>query len=664
MTKRWITVSLLLLFLLFQSAFRNTGVEPGLRAVIIEQARLFSVQVELLHQAALDFAKRKTNLAALRQQLQKTRIGYKGIEYIAAYYYPEHTKEHLNGPPLYHSDPYPHNTGSYYTIPAEEYINSAPLDYLERDHYLGSTQVIAPRGLQVLDELLFSGEEDAQKQQVVQLTGELKKKWAIVMQALEKRKYFQQFEVIEASRQELIRIYTLGITGFDTPGSQNALPEANAALNALQQTVSQVLSGVEGKTVARGETEARLNTAARVNALFTNAKKFLSKSGNFSTFDRLGFLKQYINPLYEGLMQLHQQLGLTTTKQLTGQPVSLNFYSTNLFAADFLDPYYYSLLKKEKDSEFLTRLGKKLFYDTRISHDGTLSCGSCHRPELAFTDGAIKSLTNGGRNTVQRNAPSLINAVYADRYFYDLRSFDLEDQAGQVISNHQEFNTDFEELLQKINADTGYTNAFGQIFGNKNKQVSRSQFSTALSSYVISLRSFNSEFDQYVRGEKKTISNKVKDGFNLFMGKANCGTCHYAPLFSGLVPPYFRENETEVLGVLENPRQRKVDIDMGRAANKVFREDLSIYQRSFKTVSVRNAAVTGPYFHNGAYTTLEQVIDFYDHGGAAGVGLGDELPNQTLAPDSLHLSKYEKSALIAFLQSLTDSSAIKRFSLN
>lgn len=651
MTKRWITVSLMLLFLLFQSAFRNTGVEPDLRAVILEQARLFSVQVDLLHQSALDFAKRRTNLATLRQQLQKTRIGYKGIEYIVEYYYPEHAKEHLNGPPLFHADPYPHNTGPYYTIPAEEYINNAPLDYLERDHYLGSNQVIAPRGLQVLDELLFSGEEDAQKQQVVQLTGELKKKWAIVMQAMEKRKYYQPFEVIEASRQELIRIFTLGITGFDTPGSQNALSEAKAALNALQQSMTRVLSAVEGKTVAR------------VNALFTNAIKFLSQSNDFSTFDRLAFLRQYINPLYEGLMQLHQQLGLTTTKQLTGQPASLNFYSTNLFAADFLDPYYYSLLKKEKDSGGLTRLGKKLFYDTRISHTGTLSCGSCHRAELAFTDGAIKSLTNEGRNTVQRNAPSLINAVYADRYFYDLRSFDLEDQAGQVISNHQEFDTDFEELLQKINTDTAYTNAFDRVFGNKNKQVNRSQFSTALSSYMISLRSFNSEFDQYVRGEKKTISPKVKDGFNLFMGKANCGTCHYAPLFSGLVPPYYRENETEVLGVLENPLQRKVDSDMGRAANKVFHEDLSIYQRAFKTVSVRNAAVTGPYFHNGAYMSLEQVIDFYDHGGAAGAGLGDELPNQTLAPDSLHLSKYEKDALIAFLQSLTDSSAIKKFSL-
>ncbi len=132
------------------------------------------------------------------------------------------------------------------------------------------------------------------------------------------------------------------------------------------------------------------------------------------------------------------------------------------------------------------------------------------------------------------------------------------------------------------------------------------------------------------------------------MGKANCGTCHYAPLFSGLVPPVYRESESEVIGVLEKPLQRKVDSDKGRGVNKVFHEDLYIYQHAFKTVTVRNAAITAPYFHNGAYKTLEQVIDFYDHGGAAGIGLGNELPNQTLAPDSLHLSRYEKGRWLRF----------------
>jgi cytochrome c peroxidase len=644
MIKRVLIISLTLLILLFQSSFRSGG--PDLRSIIIEQAKLFTVQVEALQQSAVAYAAGRLSLPAFKQQLLKTRASYKGIEYIVEYYYPEHTKEYLNGPPLFHADPYPHNTGSYYSMPAEEYVNSAPLDYLEKDHYLDSPKVIAPRGLQVLDELLFSEEIAIQKQQALQLAHELKKKWAIVMQALEKRKFFLPFEVMEASRQELVRIFTLGVTGFDTPGSLNALPEARAALNALQQV-----------------TKPLMDSTAQVNKLFNAANIFLLQSYDFSTFNRLTFLKQYINPLFEQLLQLHKQLKLTTTQDLTGKPASFNYYSNNLFAADFLNPYYYSLLKEDRDSESLTRLGKKLFYDKRLSRAGNLSCGSCHQPERAFTDGVAKSFTGEGYKTVQRNAPSLINAVYADRYFYDLRSFDVEDQAGQVIKNHLEFDTDFPELLQKLNADTGYTEAFARVFNSKNQPISRPRFSAALTSYIISLRSFNSEFDQFVRGERKTISPKVKDGFNLFMGKANCGTCHYAPLFSGLVPPVYRESESEVIGVLEKPLQRKVDSDKGRGVNKVFHEDLYIYQHAFKTVTVRNAAVTAPYFHNGAYKTLDQVIDFYDHGGAAGIGLENELPNQTLAADSLHLTTYEKGALVAFLRSLTDSSAIRKFSL-
>lgn len=645
--KRLLTITVILVFILSQTAFRSKDAGgTDLRSIIIEQAKLFTVQVDALQLSAQAYATGKLSLPAFKQQLLKTRTSYKGIEYIVEYYYPEHTKEHLNGPPLFHADPYPHNTGSYYSMPAEEYVNSAPLDYLEKDHYLDSPKVIAPRGLQVLDELIYSDEIATEKQQALQLAGELKKKWAIVMLALEKRKFFLPFEVMEASRQELVRIFTLGVTGFDTPGSLNALPEARAALIALQQV-----------------TKPLIDPTARVNKLFTAANTFLLQARDFSTFDRLTFLKHYINPLFEQLLQLHKQLNLTTTQDLTGKPASFNYYTNNLFAADFLNPYYYSLLKKDRDSESLMRLGKKLFYDKRLSRAGNLSCGSCHQPERAFTDGVAKSFTGKGYNTVQRNAPSLINAVYADRYFYDLRSFDVEDQAGQVIKNHLEFDTDFPELLQKINADTTYINAFGRVFNSANKTVSRPQFSAALTSYIISLRSFNSEFDQFVRGEKKTISPKVKDGFNLFMGKANCGTCHYAPLFSGLVPPLYHESESEVIGVLEKPLQRKIDSDKGRGVNKVFHEDLYIYQNAFKTVTVRNAAVTAPYFHNGAYKTLNQVIDFYDHGGAAGIGLGNELPNQTLASDSLHLTKYEKGALIAFLHSLTDSSAIKRFGI-
>jgi cytochrome c peroxidase len=642
-------ICLSLLLLLVQGFLKTTDPEGEIRSVILEQAGKFSISVHELQQAAGNYTTGKISAAALREQLRQTRLAYKGIEYLVEYYYPEHVKEHLNGPPLNHPDPYPHTSNSYYGMSAEDYLSSAPLDYLEERHFLDTPAVIAPRGLQVLDETVFGSAVYTDQQQVLQLATALEKQWAIVMRALSKRKYFQSFEITEAARLELVRIFSLGITGFDTPGSQNAVEEAREAVSALQQVTRPLLNQTTDSL--------RQYTAS----LFTGTIHYLAQHPGFATFDRLTFLTKYINPLYRTLLQAHQQLGLTSTQTLTGKTTSWNFYSTNLFAPDFLDPYYYSLLKKNKDSEALQRLGKKLFYDTRLSHAGTLSCGSCHKPEMAFTDGLKRSLAGVAGNTVQRNAPSLINSVFSDRYFYDLRAFDLEGQAGHVIRNHLEFDTDFPELLQKINADTAYNSAFNQVF-NSQVPVTRYQFSSALASYVLSLRSFNSEFDQFVRGERHTISAEVRNGFNLFMGKAACGTCHYAPLFSGLVPPLYQENESEVLGVMESPSQRKIDSDKGRAANDIAREAISIYQHSFKTVSVRNAAITAPYFHNGAYATLSDVIDFYDQGGAAGAGLSYELPNQTMAADSLHLSKPEKKALIAFLRSLTDAEAIKKFS--
>jgi cytochrome c peroxidase len=135
------------------------------------------------------------------------------------------------------------------------------------------------------------------------------------------------------------------------------------------------------------------------------------------------------------------------------------------------------------------------------------------------------------------------------------------------------------------------------------------------------------------------------------MGKAACGTCHFAPTFSGLVPPQFDETEAEVLGVPTQPQApHELDPDWGRGGG-LLKFQSEIYRHAFKTVTVRNIAHTAPYFHNGAYNTLEEVVDFYNNGG--GVGLGLDVPNQTLPADSLHLSDQEQKDLIAFMQALT-----------
>lgn len=155
-----------------------------------------------------------------------------------------------------------------------------------------------------------------------------------------------------------------------------------------------------------------------------------------------------------------------------------------------------------------------------------------------------------------------------------------------------------------------------------------------------------------MRGDSSTMNGTEVNGFNLFMGKAKCGTCHFMPSFNGTVLPTFTSSESEVIGVPETKEGKKLDSDPGRFG--VY--EIDNLKNAFKTPSIRNIAVTAPYMHNGVFATLEEVVDFYDKGGGKGIGLNVE--NQTLPGDSLALTETEKKALIAFMRSLTDSSFV------
>ncbi|MNQ90012.1 Cytochrome c551 peroxidase precursor [compost metagenome] len=143
--------------------------------------------------------------------------------------------------------------------------------------------------------------------------------------------------------------------------------------------------------------------------------------------------------------------------------------------------------------------------------------------------------------------------------------------------------------------------------------------------------------------------NELK-GFNLFMGKAKCATCHFMPLFNGTAGPSFSNTEGEVLGVLQDPKAQIPVIDSDEGRYNWTKMD--VLKFAFKTPTLRNIALTAPYMHNGAYQTLEEVMDFYNKGGAAGMGI--TLENQTLSPDPLNLNKKEIQDIIAFLKTLND----------
>ncbi|MGO4771569.1 cytochrome-c peroxidase [Flavobacterium sp. W22_SRS_FK3] len=575
-------------------------------ALISHGLKTFKDQLAILKSDAHLFQENKISKEALQESLKNTRNLYKEIEFYIAYHYPEFSKTHINAAPLFHVE----GTGT-------------------------ASNTLPPEGLQVLDELVFSDEVSTQQNKIVEITDFLYNSYNDFYLSSVKNGLSEEKNKTLPVRIELIRIYTMGVTGFDTPGSLNVFEESIHALKGIDNYIK------------KDDYFKKFDTQ-KAEKLLGGSIKYLSENSNFDTFDRIEFYKMHLQPLYEELGNWDNSPD--DLKEISGW----NSNNKNFFNDDFLNPYFYTLLKPSEDNAELRSLGKEIFFDKKVSNDSKMSCASCHLPENAFTDLKIKSLSNVEGKTVLRNSPSLYNAVFAKRFFYDMRAFYLEQQVEHVIYNEQEFNTSYESIIKKLKTNPEYKKAFKKAF--KNGDIDKQNFSKALSSYVASLYSFNSDFDKFMRNEKE-ISQDAKKGFNLFMGKAACATCHFAPNFSGLVPPFYNENESEVLGVTKNPLQIlpiEIDADKGRINSNVKKENSWIYENSFKTMTVRNAALTKPYFHNGAFSTLEEVITFYNEGGGEGMGL--EINNQTLSPDKLNLDQKEIKQLVAFINSLTDIS--------
>ncbi|HZF63395.1 MAG TPA: cytochrome c peroxidase, partial [Chitinophagaceae bacterium] len=329
-----------------------------------------------------------------------------------------------------------------------------------------------------------------------------------------------------------------------------------------------------------------------------------------------------------------------------------NIYALKMDVASFFDSgaFNVSFFSEGIDAELnvdKVSVGKKLFEDPVLSSNNRMACISCHVPERGFSDGLTKSKSFTGGN-LRRNTPTLLYAGLQQNQFYDMRARFLEDQVRNVIESRDEIHSSLGDASQKLSQDSGYMQLFRAAFKSQQDAVSEWQIQGALSSYIRSLQPFNSKFDRFWRG-KEELSKDERNGFNLFLGKARCGTCHFIPLFNGTRPPLFDNTEGEIIGVPGDKKATAKDRDLGRYEV----HQLPEFKGAFKTPTLRNVEVTAPYMHNGLFDSLDEVINFYDAGGGAGMGL--DIPNQTLPSDSLHLSTSEKKALIAFLKTLTDN---------
>ncbi|MCI5059056.1 MAG: cytochrome-c peroxidase [Flavobacteriales bacterium] len=601
------TVVFLLFFVILQSSFLiNDG-----QNIYNEKVRS---SYKALSLAASEFnTSIEENLpkALIQKRFSSLRLAFKRNQMILDYLYPEYNYLFLNGPPFPKWD--------------EQYFDG----------------IVNPQGLQVIEELLDT--YPSSKNDIKSLS-------ASFLQSLNKLEgtYLQtemsHVRIIEAMQSELIRIYCLGLTGFDTPSSEGAMDEAKAGLATIQEYF---------ELLEREFSHINNENSKEIVKLLSKAISTLNKS-DFKHLDRLKFLKLYVDPLNAKLRVFQSESGIALKRSKTH---AQNYASKSLFSADFLlDEYYFQYTFHPLNDEKAVQLGKMLFFDPVLSKSVDASCASCHQPNKGFTDGKRFSQLKG-KEALSRNTPGLINSAFATRFFWDMRELNLERQVSHVIQNSEEFDISYNEIIDRLEGSSQYKSLFRDIYGDfSEKPINNRSINNALAAYVNSLQGFNSRFDQYVRGESKSIDPLVKDGYNLFMGEAACGTCHFAPTFSGVVPPFYEETESEVLGVLKHWSEQHpiLNQDSGRIINGIKKDHQGHFYRSFKTMTVRNAELTSPYMHNGSLETLEQVIEFYDRGGGEGMGL--VLENQTLSSEPLELDELEKKSLIAFINSLTDTS--------
>jgi cytochrome c peroxidase len=299
-------------------------------------------------------------------------------------------------------------------------------------------------------------------------------------------------------------------------------------------------------------------------------------------------------------------------------------------------------------------LGKLLFFDPILSDDNTLSCAHCHHPHLGFSDGLPRSRGRGGKGAgrertggieLTRGAPSLWNTVYNHRQFWDGRAAHLEEQARMVITTPEEVNADPAELVRELKAIPEYRALFDKAFGGKDGEaITFKNITYAIAAFQRTLVSFNSRFDRYAAGDGSALSPQEKRGLKLFLSpKTRCNECHGIPTFAN--------RDFKVIGV-PDPKDGPADVakpeaERGRGGGP---------NGAFKIPTLRNIALTAPYMHNGAFETLEEVLDFYSGGGGRGLGL--DVPLQDDKIRKFALTPQEKADLIAFLLALTDESAL------
>ncbi|MFK7787086.1 MAG: cytochrome-c peroxidase [Crocinitomicaceae bacterium] len=285
-------------------------------------------------------------------------------------------------------------------------------------------------------------------------------------------------------------------------------------------------------------------------------------------------------------------------------------------------------------SEAKIELGRKLFFDTRLSNGDAIACVSCHRPDFAFTDHLAKAQGVEGRQT-ERNSPSLLNAGYLPTAMFDAHLKTLEMQVIVPIQEHTEMDMDMKTLLKKLRAIPEYSRAAKELF---NREFDAWVLTRSISAFERSLVSLDSRFDRfYYQKDQSALNASEKRGWKVFSDKLYCTECHAPPMFTNYKP-------------INNGLYSDFGEDKGRF--RIHHDSTDIGK--FKVPSLRNISLTYPYMHDGSLGNLEDVIAHYSKGGNPHIN-----KDERIVPFSI--SQKEQDDLLNFFEALTDTSYMKDF---
>lgn len=443
-----------------------------------------------------------------------------------------------------------------------------------------------------------------------------------------------------ANRLYILNLSTIYTTGFECPDTNQIIPE-----------LISILSETKSVYTSYNESFPDKKLTPEYLALYNKTIDFVKVQGNFySQFNHYEFIREYVNPLFAINQKMINDYN---ARSVSFVDYTLNQRCTSIFDKSLFNGQNtvgeYFMVKDPKEIAELTKVGESLYFDPILSGNNMRSCASCHKPGEFLAD-TLTATSKQFNDTLflPRNTPSLVNVVFQHLLMLDGRHTSLQKQGKDVTTNPVEMGGVEKELVEKVLSCKDYKKVFSKYlkYTPRHQSVTMDHIVSALTMYYGKFSFYDSPFDESMN-HKHNLDPDIVSGFNLFMGKAQCATCHFIPQFNGAKPPYV-SSEFEVLGVPNDTGFTSMGLDFGRFDKLAVPE----MKRAFRTNTVRNTQHTMPYMYNGVFRTLEEVIDFYAAGG--GVGKGLNLENQTLSSDSIKLSANEKKLLVKFIHSLTE----------